>query len=61
MSGRLSVSKTEDGRLQMNFPQYSVYSIKSTFGNFEEFETVITNFKLILLEVFSWMTLNWCP
>lgn len=40
LSGRLSVQKTNDGRLQMNFPQYNLVELESSFGSFNQFEKV---------------------
>jgi hypothetical protein len=40
LSGRLTVSKTEDGRLQMDFPQYEILAVNSSLGKFSEFEAV---------------------
>jgi hypothetical protein len=41
LSGRLSVQKSNDGRLQMNFPQYDIRRIDSSFGEFQQFEKVL--------------------
>ncbi|KAI6175872.1 hypothetical protein M3Y97_00737200 [Aphelenchoides bicaudatus] len=40
LTGRLTVGKAEDGRLKMNFPQYEIRSLKSSFGHFNQFETL---------------------